>query len=259
MCVWQWRETKGGHLSGSYFRRITGMTATANGHRYLAHTRNAQGQPTPVLLPGESQGQGSLVGCCLGSQRVGHDWSDLAAAEMLLDPWSYLNLSITWEKGKVTAVDGWGKGDAEKLGHELQLAQLVNESVKSSNPDSSPAFVTCAFICVLLLYSAAFWKAGFWEGMGWDGGLWLHEYLNMCHFHSPDYILLLLLHPPCPSKNNRQDPKETSVVTDLKEASLVKSTLEPYSAMFPHFKPEAQIFPLSKLSRNHLDRISCEM
>ena len=24
-----------------------------------------QGQPTPVFLPGESQGQGSLVGCCL--------------------------------------------------------------------------------------------------------------------------------------------------------------------------------------------------
>ena len=41
-------------------------------------------QPTPVLLPGESQGRGSLLGCRLwgrtGSHRVGHDWSDLAAA-----------------------------------------------------------------------------------------------------------------------------------------------------------------------------------
>ena len=47
-------------------------------------------QPTPVFLPGESQGRGSLVGCCLwgrtesdtsmGSHRVGHDWSNLAAA-----------------------------------------------------------------------------------------------------------------------------------------------------------------------------------
>ena len=38
-------------------------------------------QPTPVFLPGESQGRGSLVGCLsLGSHRVGHDWSDLAAA-----------------------------------------------------------------------------------------------------------------------------------------------------------------------------------
>ena len=40
-------------------------------------------QPTPVFLPGESQGRGNLVGCRLWgctSHRVGHDWSDLAAA-----------------------------------------------------------------------------------------------------------------------------------------------------------------------------------
>ena len=42
-------------------------------------------QPTPVFLPGESQGRGSLVGCIcisesMGSHRVGHDWSNLAAA-----------------------------------------------------------------------------------------------------------------------------------------------------------------------------------
>ena len=40
-------------------------------------------QPTPVLLPGESQGRGRLVDSGLpsmGSHRVGHDWSDLAAA-----------------------------------------------------------------------------------------------------------------------------------------------------------------------------------
>ena len=34
-------------------------------------------QPTPVFLPGESQGQRSLV---VGSHRIGHDWCDLAAA-----------------------------------------------------------------------------------------------------------------------------------------------------------------------------------
>ena len=37
-------------------------------------------QPTPVFLPGESQWRGSLVGCRLWGRRVGHDWSDLAAA-----------------------------------------------------------------------------------------------------------------------------------------------------------------------------------
>ena len=33
-------------------------------------------QPTPVFLPGESQGQGSLVGCCLW----GHTGSDTTEA-----------------------------------------------------------------------------------------------------------------------------------------------------------------------------------
>ena len=38
-------------------------------------------QPTPVFLPGESQGQGSLVGWHLwGCNRVRHIWSDLAVA-----------------------------------------------------------------------------------------------------------------------------------------------------------------------------------
>ena len=37
-------------------------------------------QPTPVFLPGESQGQGRLVGCCLWGRTGSHEWSDLAAA-----------------------------------------------------------------------------------------------------------------------------------------------------------------------------------
>ena len=42
-------------------------------------------QPTPVFLPGESQGWRSLVGCHpWGSHRVGRNWSDLAAAASTL-------------------------------------------------------------------------------------------------------------------------------------------------------------------------------
>ena len=37
-------------------------------------------QPTPVFLPGKSQGRWSLVSCCLWGRRVGHKWRDLAAA-----------------------------------------------------------------------------------------------------------------------------------------------------------------------------------
>ena len=40
-------------------------------------------QPTPVFLPGESQGLGEPSGLLsMGSHRVRHDWSNLAAAAM---------------------------------------------------------------------------------------------------------------------------------------------------------------------------------
>ena len=65
-------------------------------------------QPTPVFLPGESQGWGSLVGCCLWGCRVRHDWSDLAAAAAVSFKWvSAINLpqcitSLFGEKYKTT-------------------------------------------------------------------------------------------------------------------------------------------------------------
>ena len=40
-------------------------------------------QPTPVFLPGESQGRRSLVGCCLWGRRVGHNWSNLAGVAVI--------------------------------------------------------------------------------------------------------------------------------------------------------------------------------
>ena len=43
--------------------------------------RRRKWQPTPVFLPGESQGRGEPGGPpSMGSHRVRHDWSDLAAA-----------------------------------------------------------------------------------------------------------------------------------------------------------------------------------
>ena len=55
-------------------------------------------QPTPVFLPGESQGRGSRGLPSLGSHRVGHDWSDLAAAAARMGcchcpsvKWSWMN------------------------------------------------------------------------------------------------------------------------------------------------------------------------
>ena len=60
-------------------------------------------QPTPVFLLGESQGWGSLVGCCLwGRNIIGHDWSDLAAAAAAWTLLSFLffvvvqSVSLVW-------------------------------------------------------------------------------------------------------------------------------------------------------------------
>ena len=68
--------------------RLQSMESLRVGHNWatslslltFVHWRR-KWQPTPVFLPGESQGRGSLVGCRLwGSHRVGHDWRDAAAA-----------------------------------------------------------------------------------------------------------------------------------------------------------------------------------
>ena len=74
-----WTEEPG-ELQSMGSLRVRHDWATSLSLFTLMHWRR-KWQPTPVLLPGESQGRGSLVGCpSMGSHRVGHDWSDLAAA-----------------------------------------------------------------------------------------------------------------------------------------------------------------------------------
>ena len=74
-----WTEEPGG-LQSMGSLRVGHDWATSLSLFPFMHWRR-KWQPTPVFLPGESQGRGSLVGCLsMGSHRVGHDWSDLAAA-----------------------------------------------------------------------------------------------------------------------------------------------------------------------------------
>ena len=86
-------------------------------------------QPTPVLLPGESQGWGSLVGCRLWGCTVGHDSSDLAAARASLVAQAVKNLPAmqeTWvqslgqedplEKGMATHLPGVFHGQRSLVG-----------------------------------------------------------------------------------------------------------------------------------------------
>ena len=56
--------------------------------------RRRQWHPTPLLLPGKSHGWRSLVGYSPWGRRVGHDWSDLAAAAAAL--WWECRMVHTW-------------------------------------------------------------------------------------------------------------------------------------------------------------------
>ena len=74
-----WTEEPG-RLQSMGSRRVGHNWATSLSFFTFMHWRR-KWQPTPVFLPGESQGWGSLVGLLsMRSRRVRLDWSDLEAA-----------------------------------------------------------------------------------------------------------------------------------------------------------------------------------
>ena len=86
-----WTEEPGG-LQSMGLRRVGHDWVTSLSLFSFMHWKR-KWQPTPVFLPGESQGQGSLVGCRLWGRRVRHDWSDLAAADCSLQAPSSVGFS----------------------------------------------------------------------------------------------------------------------------------------------------------------------
>ena len=70
-----------------------------------------------MFLPGVSQGRGSLVGCRLWGHRVGHDWSDLAAAVVRNMP------SNARDAG---SIPGLGRSPGKGNGYPLQYSCLEN-------------------------------------------------------------------------------------------------------------------------------------
>ena len=92
-----WREEPGG-LQSMGSLRVGHDWVTSLSLFTFMHWRR-KWQPTPVFLSRESQGRGSLVGCCLWGRRVGHNWSDLAAAAATVSrqlPWSQLWVLLTF-------------------------------------------------------------------------------------------------------------------------------------------------------------------
>ena len=73
-----WTEKPGG-LQSMGLLRVGHDWVTSLSFFTFMHWRR-KWQPTPVFLPGEPQGQGSLMGCRLWGCRVRYNWSDSAAA-----------------------------------------------------------------------------------------------------------------------------------------------------------------------------------
>ena len=85
------------HVVAKSRTRLSDFTST------FMHWRR-KWQPAPMFLPGESQRQGSLVGCRLWDHRVGHDCSDLAAAAAELNQRPYWLQAA--RKGKSMNLEG---------------------------------------------------------------------------------------------------------------------------------------------------------
>ena len=86
-------------------------------------------QPTPMFLPGESQGQGESGGLLsMGSHRVGHDWSDLAEGINLGSM-----LSFHWHWGGVSVLPLAAAAAAKSL----QSCPTLCDPMNSSPPGSS--------------------------------------------------------------------------------------------------------------------------
>ena len=93
-----WTEEPG-RLQSIGLRRIGHDWATPLSPFTFMHWRR-KWQPTPVFVPGESQGQepGGLPS--MGSHRVGYDWCDLAAA--CFTTYDIFHYSNRWLSGKVS-------------------------------------------------------------------------------------------------------------------------------------------------------------
>ena len=83
-------------------------------------------QPTPVFLPGESQGRGSLVGCSLWGQRVRHNLAtehDLTG-KIMLSP--KVVKESACNAGDPGSTSGLGRSPGEGNGNPLQYSCLEN-------------------------------------------------------------------------------------------------------------------------------------
>ena len=89
-------------------------------------------QPTPVFLPGESQGQGSLVRCrlwCCTESDI-QTWlkrlSSSSSSRAKSLPWCLAGEESTCNAGDLVSIPGLGRSPGEGKGYSLQYSGLEN-------------------------------------------------------------------------------------------------------------------------------------
>ena len=84
-------------------------------------------QPTPVFLPGESHGQRSLVSCILsmGSQRIRHNWSDLACVHSQLCRRTWHPVCWPGKSHGQRGLVGYSLWGHKWVGHNLSTKQHI--------------------------------------------------------------------------------------------------------------------------------------
>ena len=157
-----WTEEPGG-LQSRGSLRVGHDWATSLSLSTFMHWRR-KWQPSPVFLPGESQGWGESHGLpSVGSHRVGHDWSDLAAAAAAVkwDGWMASPTWWTWVwisswREFMMDREAWCAAvhEIEKVRHEwateLYLTDLYSKDLCSK--DSTSAHQQCCITrCFLAL------------------------------------------------------------------------------------------------------------
>ena len=110
-----WTEEPGG-LQSMGLLRVGHDWATSLSFFTFMHWRR-KWQPTPVFLPGESQGwePGGLPS--IGSHRVGHDWSDLAAAAWTFKS-EFICITCNHNRNNYYSVK-YGGADSEVIVYEI--------------------------------------------------------------------------------------------------------------------------------------------
>ena len=122
-----WMEEPG-RLQSMGSLRVRHAWATSLSLFTFMHWRR-KWQPTPVFLPGESQGWGSPVGSRLRGHRVGHDWSDLAAAAAALCDVKKSPLQLLWNSSSTQSVSFVPSSvETEQAGHCFRQGFLVSST-----------------------------------------------------------------------------------------------------------------------------------